>query len=205
METNAYGAEFGRNSGGQIHVVTKSGSNDFHGSVYEYHRNDALDARNFFDAEREARLHAATSSAAPSAGPIRKDRTFFFVGSRACASDLGRTISTVVPDDAARGGVLPDPRDPGRRSTIPVTSAVAAVPRRATRSPTAPTSAAASRPTRSRSTRRSTSTTSRSRLDQNVGAQDQLFVRYTFDDAEQLLPTDFPQFPRTFLSTQPVR
>ncbi|HYE14288.1 MAG TPA: carboxypeptidase regulatory-like domain-containing protein, partial [Pyrinomonadaceae bacterium] len=49
VETNAYSAEYGRNSGGQISAVSKSGTNAFHGSLYEYHRNDNLDARNFFD------------------------------------------------------------------------------------------------------------------------------------------------------------
>ena len=49
VETNAYTAEFGRNYGGQINVITKSGTNELRGSVYEFHRNDALDARNFFD------------------------------------------------------------------------------------------------------------------------------------------------------------
>src|SRR5205809_611206 len=49
VEANAYSAEFGRNSGGQINVLTKSGSNAFAGSLFEYHRNDALDARNYFD------------------------------------------------------------------------------------------------------------------------------------------------------------
>ena len=56
VETNAYSAEFGRNSGGQINVLTKSGTNSFDGSVYEFHRNDALDARNYFDAGEQAGL-----------------------------------------------------------------------------------------------------------------------------------------------------
>src|SRR4029450_5960259 len=49
VESNAYSAEFGRNSGGQINVLTKSGANSVDGSAYEYHRNDAFDARNYFD------------------------------------------------------------------------------------------------------------------------------------------------------------
>ncbi len=53
VESNAYGAEYGRNSGGQITVVTRSGTNRISGSAYEYHRNDALDARNYFDGDEK--------------------------------------------------------------------------------------------------------------------------------------------------------
>ena len=49
VESNGYSAEFGRNVGGQINAITKSGSNRFDGSIFEYHRNDVLDARNHFD------------------------------------------------------------------------------------------------------------------------------------------------------------
>ena len=58
VETNAYGAEFGRMSGGQVNVITKSGSNQLHGTAYEFHRNDALDARNYFDVGEQAGFHA---------------------------------------------------------------------------------------------------------------------------------------------------
>ncbi len=58
VETNAYGAEFGRMSGGQINVITKSGGNSLRGSAYEFHRNDALDAKNYFDVGGKPRLHA---------------------------------------------------------------------------------------------------------------------------------------------------
>ena len=52
MERNAYSAEFGRNSGAQINVITKSGTNSFHGTAFEFFRNDHLDARNFFAAKK---------------------------------------------------------------------------------------------------------------------------------------------------------
>jgi hypothetical protein len=198
VETNAYSAEFGRNAGGQIHVVTKSGGNDFSGSVYEYHRNDALDARNFFDGEEKPEF-TRNQFGGTIGGPIRKDKTFFFVGVELLREDLGRTISTIVPDDAARGGVIPDPRNPGQTLTIPVSSAVRpyldSYPR-ANGSELGGGLAAYTFPFEQTLDQQYL----QFRLDQNVGAQDQLFVRYTFDDAEQLLPTDFPQFPRTFLS-----
>ncbi|MCA1612893.1 MAG: carboxypeptidase regulatory-like domain-containing protein, partial [Acidobacteria bacterium] len=53
VEANSYSAEFGRNSGGQINAISKSGTNEWHGSLYEFHRNDNFDARNFFDGARK--------------------------------------------------------------------------------------------------------------------------------------------------------
>ena len=198
METNAYSAEFGRNAGGQIHVVTKSGGNDFSGSVYEYHRNDALDARNFFDGEQKPEF-TRNQFGGTVGGPIRKDKTFFFVGSSCCARTSAGRSRPIVPDDAARGGVIPDPRNPGQTLTIPVTSAVRpyldSYPR-ANGAALGGGLAAYTFPFDQTLDQQYL----QFRLDQNVGAQDQLFVRYTFDDAEQLLPTDFPQFPRTFQS-----
>jgi Carboxypeptidase regulatory-like domain/TonB dependent receptor len=198
VETNAYSAEFGRNAGGQIHVVTKSGGNDVSGSVYEYHRNDALDARNFFDGEQKPEFRR-NQFGGTVGGPIRKDKTFFFVGVELLRENLGRTVSTIVPDDAARTGVIPDPRNVGQTLTIPVPAAVRpfldAYPRANGRA-LGGGLAAYTFPFEQTLDQQYLQL----RLDQNVGAQDQLFVRYTFDDAEQLLPTDFPQFPRTFLS-----
>ena len=106
VETNAYGAEFGRIAGGQINVLTKSGTNRFSGSAYQYHRNDALDARNYFDTIGKpdfTRNHFGGSIG----GPITANRFFFFAGYEALIERLGKTISTVVPDDNARLGILP--------------------------------------------------------------------------------------------------
>src|SRR5688572_18894418 len=106
VEANSYGAEFGRNSGGQINAISKSGTNDYHGSLYLFHRNDNLDARNFFDTGEQPDFHR-NQFGATLGGPIAKDRSFFFVGYEALIERLGRSISTFVPDDAARLGILP--------------------------------------------------------------------------------------------------
>jgi hypothetical protein len=198
VETNAYSAEFGRNSGGQIHVVTKSGGNDVHGSAYEFHRNDALDARNYFDVGDKPDF-TRNQFGATVGGPLRKDRTFFFVGIEVLRERLGRTVSTIVPDERSRTGVIPDPRNPGALLTIPVGAEVRPfldaypLPNGANLGGGL---AAFSFPFQQRVDQEYLQL----RLDQNVGGQDQFFVRYTYDNAEQLLPTDFPQFPRTFLS-----
>jgi len=75
--TNNYSAEYGRGSGGIVNAITKSGTNQFHGSAYYFHRNSALDARNFFDAATipAFRRHQYGGSVG---GPIKKDKTFFF-------------------------------------------------------------------------------------------------------------------------------
>jgi hypothetical protein len=74
--TNSYSAEYGRGSGGIVNAITKSGTNLLHGSAYYFHRNSALDARNFFDKDIPPfRRHQYGGSVG---GPIRKDKTFFF-------------------------------------------------------------------------------------------------------------------------------
>ncbi|HEX6739128.1 MAG TPA: TonB-dependent receptor, partial [Vicinamibacteria bacterium] len=126
-------------------------------------------------------------------GPIRKDRTFFFVGVEALRERLGRTISTVVPDESARRGLLPGiapvPVDPAVRPYLDAFP----LPNGADLGGGL---AAFSFPFQQRLDQEYVQV----RLDQRLGAADQLFVRYTHDRAEQLLPTDFPQFPRTFTS-----
>ena len=106
VEANSYGAEFGRNFGGQINAVSKSGTNSFHGSLYEFHRNDNLDARNFFDGSQKPEFKR-NQFGGSFGGPIKPDRTFFFFGYESLRENLGQTIRTVVPDINARNGILP--------------------------------------------------------------------------------------------------
>src|SRR6202158_3868768 len=77
VESNNYPAEYGTGSGGQITLITKSGSNAFHGSAFEYLRNDKLDARNFFDPVQKSRLRL-NQFGGSLGGPIAKDKLFFF-------------------------------------------------------------------------------------------------------------------------------
>ena len=95
VESNAYSAEFGRNSGGQINVLTKSGANSVDGSLYEFHRNDALDARNYFDTDEQPDFHR-NQFGGTIGGPFARDRTFFFLGYEALIERLGKTVSTVI-------------------------------------------------------------------------------------------------------------
>jgi hypothetical protein len=191
VEANAYGAEFGRNSGGQINVLTKSGANTFSGSAFEYHRNDALDAQNFFDVGGKPDFRR-NQFGGTLGGPIAKNRAFFFAGYEGLIERLGRNVSTVVPDDNARLGILP-------AGPVGVSPAVAAYLAEFPR---------ANGPILGQGLATLVFPFNQSldqhflqgRVDYQRGANHQLFARYTLDDADQFLPTDYPQFPRTFLS-----
>jgi hypothetical protein len=103
VESSNFPAEFGTGTGGQISVITKSGSNNFHGSVFEYLRNDALDAPNFFDnvvgQKSPLRLNQFGGSIG---GPIRKGKTFFFFGYEGYRLRAGINTIEAVPGDQAR-------------------------------------------------------------------------------------------------------
>ncbi len=99
-----YTAEYGRTSGGVINAITRSGSNSLHGSAYEFLRNDALDARNFFDkAKPPLRRNQFGASAG---GPIIKNKTFFFSDYEGIRRSQGVTSTVNVPSPAARAGIL---------------------------------------------------------------------------------------------------
>ena len=99
-----YPAEYGRTSGGLINAVTRSGTNDFHGDVYEFLRNSALDARNYFDGPIPP---FKRNQFGGSAGlPIQKGRTFLFGDYEGLRQSLGVTTVDTVPSVAARNGQL---------------------------------------------------------------------------------------------------
>ncbi len=106
--TNAYSAEFGRSAGGVINAVTRSGTNRVHGSVFEFHRNEALDAPNYFDPAGQPKPDFSRHQfGVVVGGPIRTDRTFYFGAYEGLVERLGITGLTAVPDDNARRGLLP--------------------------------------------------------------------------------------------------
>lgn len=100
VESSNYPAEFGTGTGGQISVVTKSGSNQFHGSLFEYVRNNSLDARNFFDTTKSPlRLNQFGGSFG---GPIKKDKAFFFASLETLRQRAGINLLGSVPSASAR-------------------------------------------------------------------------------------------------------
>jgi hypothetical protein len=191
VESNAYSAEFGRNSGGQINVLTKSGTNDFSGTAYLFHRNDALDSRNYFDVGEKPDFHR-NQFGITFGGPLQENRSFFFLGYEALVERLGRSVSTVVPDNLARQGILPS-------GNVGVSAAVA---------PYLAEFPEANGPSLGQGLAAFTFPFNQQvdqhfvqgRVDYNLGTGNQLFARYTLDDTDQFLPTDYPQFPRNFIS-----
>jgi hypothetical protein len=103
--TSNYTAEYGRTSGGVVNAITRSGSNKFHGDVYEFLRNSALDARNYFDPGAIPPFRRNQFGAA-AGGPIRKDRTFFFADYEGLRQSLGITNVDTVPSQDARNGLI---------------------------------------------------------------------------------------------------
>jgi outer membrane receptor protein involved in Fe transport len=106
--TNTYSAEYGRASGGVFNIATRSGTNEFHGTAFEYLRNSALDAANFFE-------NATGQKKAPFkrnqfgfslGGPIKKNKAFIFGAYEGFRESLGITDVEIVPSVAARNGAF---------------------------------------------------------------------------------------------------
>ncbi|MCI0625343.1 MAG: TonB-dependent receptor [Acidobacteria bacterium] len=103
--TNNSGAEFGRAAGAVIVINTKSGGNDLHGSAFEFLRNSALDAKNFFDRPDEKIPPFRQNQFGGSlGGPIRRNRTFFFTDYEGQREVVGQTFLVTVPTQAMRQG-----------------------------------------------------------------------------------------------------
>ena len=123
--TNTYGAQFGGN-GAVINSVSKSGTNGFHGSAYDFLRNSALDARGFFDPKTiPFRRNQAGGSLG---GPVKKDRAFFFVNYEGVWQLLAQTKIATVPDAAHRAPSFPRAQAPATYDAIVNTLAVYPMP-----------------------------------------------------------------------------
>jgi hypothetical protein len=103
--TNAFSAEFGNHTGGVFNAVTKSGTNQLHGSAVWFHRNDSLDAKNFFDVEKPE--FRRNQFGITGGGRIIRDRTFFFASYEGLRETIGQTLRFTVPTVDARAGRLP--------------------------------------------------------------------------------------------------
>jgi hypothetical protein len=103
--TSNYSAEYGRTSGGVINAITKSGTNQFHGGIFEFLRNSALDARNFFDGTSVPPFKR-NQFGGFAGGPIKKDKTFLFGSYEGLRQSLTGTTPLTVPSGTAHQGEL---------------------------------------------------------------------------------------------------
>jgi len=108
----ANSAEFGRGAGGQVNVITKSGTNTWHGSLFEFLRNDKLNARSFFAPSRA--VYRKNQFGGTVGGPVRKDRTFFFFSYQGTRQNIASTttVSRIPSDIERQGDFSQSPRIP---------------------------------------------------------------------------------------------
>ncbi len=186
--TNAFSADYGRAMGGVINVVTKGGTNELHGSVFEFYRNSRFDARNFFDVGKRPPFTRHQYGGVVG-GPLVKNRTFFFGGVEVLREDLGVSKVATVPDAAARSGALfpiapamqrylnlyPEANGPSLGGGIALYTYRF---NQDTREPFV-----------------------QGRIDHTFSERDSVFVRYTWDDATRHVPANLPGYSSEHLST----
>lgn len=106
--TDTYSAEYGKRAGAQVSAVTQSGTNQFHGTIFEFLRNSALDSPGPFDAGTVPPFRR-NQFGASAGGPLKKDRLFLFGNYEGFRQSLDLSSVSVVPDANARLGILPNP------------------------------------------------------------------------------------------------
>ncbi len=107
IESNSPPAEFGRFNGGVVNLTTKAGTNVFHGDGFEFFRNEALNARNFFQSANPVKPdYRRNQFGATLGGPLVRDRTFFFADYQGQRQSIGRTVISTVPTRLQRQGIF---------------------------------------------------------------------------------------------------
>ncbi len=205
MLTSTYDASFGRNVGAQVNVVLKRGSNSLHGAAYEFFRNGALDARNFFaPATEDAPSYQRNQFGLAVGGPVLKNRTFFFADYEGTRIREGITRVTNVPTLAERRGdfsqslfqppINPFTQQPFQGNQIPdffinpIGRAIAALYPAPNRN--VPFANFVSSPTL-----RGDNDHFDVRIDHALGKSSELAARYSFSDRELFEPFTGPSFP----------
>src|ERR1700730_7080605 len=199
LVTNAYSAELGRTAGGVINIVTKSGTDSFHGSLYEFFRNEKLDAKNFFAVSGPTPAFKQNQYGGSFGGPIKKTKTFFFGDYEGLRLRQGITFTSSVPTLAMRQGnfaglaTINDPlaRTPYPNNQIPLSMLDAAGQKiinlyPAPRLPGLVNNFTISPNKQDREDKLN------GRLDHQFGPRSSLFGRYSFNDANVYTPGALP-------------
>lgn len=213
IQTNLYSAEFGRNAGAIVNAVTKSGGREFHGNLWEFLRNDALDARNFFSQNTpplRRNQFGGTLGGPFALAPVFRQRypTFFFVSYEGVRQDRGVTSSTVVPTAQERTGDLSnvktsiiDPQTglPFTGNMIPTSRIVAAAKGLLNLYPLPNVSTV---PRTLNFTASPSQTTKQNqlilRIDQSASTKSTFFGRYVYDNLVDTAPFQFGNVPAQF-------
>ncbi len=193
--TDTYSAAYGKRQGAQVSIVTASGTNSVHGSVYEFLRNSFFDARNYFDPARIPEFQR-NNFGASLGGPIKTDKLFLFANYEGYRQNLGISDVTFVPDSNARNGLVPNATT-GALSPVTLGAGVAGLlnlwPTQngpELLSPTGlPTGIAEAFSSPTQHIREDFGTT---RFDANLTPNDLLFAVYTIDDSIAHTPTQDP-------------
>lgn len=186
MITNSFSAEYGMTMGSQMVMVSKSGTNSFNGSLFEYFRNAALDARDFFDRQTELtprRLpgFSRNSFGGSVGGPIRRDKAFFFVAYEKLTERLGLTqITNTIPASARIDEGLVPQIAPVVKPLLALFPLPNLPPSQYTFPATQPTE----------------DTVGSARVDLMFSDKDTMFVRGTVDDGQRTDPLSYVQFSR---------
>jgi hypothetical protein len=183
--TNAFSAEYGRASGGVISTVTKAGTNDLHGTLFEFVRNSTFDAKNYFDSKTAPiPTFKRNQFGVEADGPVIKNKTFFLGSLEAVRQGLGVTTVSVVPDANARIGiVLGQPKIDVNPSVHGYLALVPLPNGQAFADGTGQYSSAASQPTNE--------TFFAGRLDHRLSDGTIMFARFTYDTAIGSVPDGF--------------
>lgn len=184
--SNNYSAEYGRTSGGVLNSITRSGSNDFHATLFEYFRNSKLDSRNFFDPGSPPPFKR-NQFGFTLTGALHKDRTFFMGSFESMRDRLSRTDVTFFPDEKARLGVIENPN--GSSTVVPVADSVQPYLRLFP----IPNGTRLGRGIASHYGSQFLPTNEyflSLRIDHKLSSRDSVFLRYTFDDARSIGASD---------------
>jgi Carboxypeptidase regulatory-like domain len=188
VATDTYGAAFGKRDGAQVSIVTSSGTNKLHGTAFEFIRNSALDARNYFDAGSIPEFQR-NQFGGSLGGPIRHDKFFLFGNYEGFRQNWGLSAVTLVPDNEARLGYVPN--SAGVEQHIGVNAAVqpllALWP--VANGPELGGGIAEAFSHPQQKIRENFGTT---RFDDNLAANDLLFGVYTVDDSSANTPSQNP-------------
>jgi Carboxypeptidase regulatory-like domain len=205
ISTNLYPADLSRTAGGVVDVITKSGSNDLHGSAYEFFRNKVLNASpNYFTPGLPNPPFRQNQYGASLGGPIRKNRTFFFVDFEKFLQAVGLSVTETVPTlfEEQNPGNFSDiggpTLSPGQITPLGLdffkmfpapnqTPSNAGTPGFSTSQATAPVDNFGYTPTRTQG-----SVSADARIDQHFSNTDSLFARYSINDITTNTPSGFP-------------